>query len=63
MFKKNNKKKQNKKTVIRFCKYTYSVYTQVHLNKLECHGKVSVSFIFKSLIYFSNSTQIVKLVY
>ncbi len=26
---------------------------QVHLNKLECHGKV----------HFSNSTQIVKLVY
>ncbi len=29
-------------------------HLQVHLNKLECRGK---------LIYFSNSTQIVKLVY
>ncbi len=30
-----------------------SFQIQVHLNKLECRGKV----------YFSNSTQIVKLVY
>ncbi len=30
------------------------LYLQVHLNKLECRGK---------FIYFSNSTQIVKLVY
>ncbi len=30
------------------------IYIQVHLNKLECRGK---------LIYFSNSTQIVKLMY
>ncbi len=34
--------------------YIYSIYIQVHLNKLECRGKVH---------YFSNSTQIVKLVY
>ncbi len=31
----------------------YHLYLQVHLNKLKCRGKVN----------FSNSTQIVKLVY
>ncbi len=34
--------------------YLFIIYIQVHLNKLVCRGK---------LIYFSNSTQIVKLVY
>ncbi len=34
-------------------KYAWYIYIQVHLNKLECRGKVN----------FSNSTQIVKLVY
>ncbi len=37
-----------------FNRLTALIPLQVHLNKLECHGK---------LIYFSNSTQIVKLVY
>ncbi len=34
--------------------WALSFYIQVHLNKLECRGK---------FIYFSNLTQIVKLVY
>ncbi len=46
------KKKKKKKKYIYIYIYTH-IYIQVHLNKLECRGKV----------HFSNSTQIVKLMY
>ncbi len=46
--------KKNKKRLNGFFMLPAGGDIQVHLNKLECRGKVH---------YFSNSTQIVKLVY